>query len=91
MSTVRRRNKVKDKTHHTPHTMETRGVLFLCVTCLSLFTGTRGGKKDIYAKIVDLVSPGEEFLTEDALLSVFEQLENRVQCSGVSCGKVRRI
>ncbi len=71
--------------------METRGVLFLCVTCLSLFTGTRGGKKDIYAKIVDLVSPGEEFLTEDALLSVFEQLENRVQCSGVSCGKVRRI
>uniref|UniRef100_A0A673KP46 Zinc transporter ZIP4 n=1 Tax=Sinocyclocheilus rhinocerous TaxID=307959 RepID=A0A673KP46_9TELE len=52
-----------------------------------LFTGARGGKKDIYAKIVDLVSPGEEFLTEDALLSVFELLENRVQCSGVSCGK----
>ncbi|XP_016425105.1 zinc transporter ZIP4-like [Sinocyclocheilus rhinocerous] len=67
--------------------METRGVVFLCVTCLSLFTGARGGKKDIYAKIVDLVSPGEEFLTEDALLSVFELLENRVQCSGVSCGK----
>uniref|UniRef100_A0A672KJQ6 Zinc transporter ZIP4 n=1 Tax=Sinocyclocheilus grahami TaxID=75366 RepID=A0A672KJQ6_SINGR len=67
--------------------METGGVLFLCVTCLSLFTGARGGKNDIYARIVDLVSPGEEFLTEDALLSVFERLQNRVQCSGVSCGK----
>ncbi|XP_016348108.1 zinc transporter ZIP4 [Sinocyclocheilus anshuiensis] len=67
--------------------METRGVVFLCVTCFSLFTGARGGKKDIYAKIVDLVSPGEEFHTEDALLSAFELLENRVQCSGVSCGK----
>ncbi|XP_043073008.1 zinc transporter ZIP4-like [Puntigrus tetrazona] len=67
--------------------METRGVLFLCVTCLSLLAGARGGKKDIYARIVDLVSPGEEFLTEDALLSVFELLENRVQCSAVSCGK----
>uniref|UniRef100_A0A671PA40 Zinc transporter ZIP4 n=1 Tax=Sinocyclocheilus anshuiensis TaxID=1608454 RepID=A0A671PA40_9TELE len=65
----------------------TRGVVFLCVTCFSLFTGARGGKKDIYAKIVDLVSPGEEFHTEDALLSAFELLENRVQCSGVSCGK----
>ncbi len=71
--------------------METRGILFLCVTSLSLLTGTRGSKKDIYAKIVDLVSPGEEFLAEDALLSVFELLEKRVQCSGVSCGKVRRI
>ncbi|XP_042601680.1 zinc transporter ZIP4 [Cyprinus carpio] len=67
--------------------METRGVLLFCVTCLSLFTGARGGKKDIYAKIVDLVSPGEEFLTDDALRSVFELLEKRVQCSGVSCGK----
>uniref|UniRef100_A0A8C2Q105 Zinc transporter ZIP4 n=1 Tax=Cyprinus carpio TaxID=7962 RepID=A0A8C2Q105_CYPCA len=67
--------------------METRGVLLFCVTCLSLFTGARGGKKDIYAKIVDLVSPGVEFLTDDALHSVFELLEKRVQCSGVSCGK----
>ncbi|RXN15429.1 zinc transporter ZIP4-like protein [Labeo rohita] len=67
--------------------METRGVLFLCVTCLSLFTGAHCGKKDIYAKVVDLVSPGKEFLTENALLSLFERLENRVQCSGVSCGK----
>nr|BAP46889.1 solute carrier family 39 member 4-2 [Cyprinus carpio] len=56
-------------------------------TWANLFTGARGGKKDIYAKIVDLVSPGEEFLTDDALRSVFELLEKRVQCSGVSCGK----
>ncbi|XP_051729360.1 zinc transporter ZIP4-like [Ctenopharyngodon idella] len=67
--------------------METRGLLFLCVICLSLCTAARGGKKDIFARVVDLVSPGEEFLTEDALLSVFERLEDRVNCSGVSCGK----
>ncbi|KAF4098947.1 hypothetical protein G5714_020977 [Onychostoma macrolepis] len=67
--------------------MEARSVLVLCFACLSVFTGARGDKKDIYAKIVDLVAPGKEFLTEDALLSVFERLENRVQCSGVSCGK----
>lgn len=67
--------------------MEARSVLVLCFACLGVFTGALGDKKDIYAKIVDLVAPGEEFLTEDALLSVFERLENRVQCSGVSCGK----
>lgn len=67
--------------------METRGVLVLCFICLCAFIGARGDKKDIYARVVDLVAPGEEFLTEDALLSVFERLENRVQCSGVSCGK----
>ncbi len=68
--------------------MEARSVLVLCFACLGVFTGARGDKMDIYAKVVDLVAPGEEFLTEDALLSVFERLENRVQCSGVSCGKV---
>ncbi|XP_067267682.1 zinc transporter ZIP4 [Chanodichthys erythropterus] len=67
--------------------METRGVLVLCFACLGVFAGARADKKDIYARVVDLMSPGEEFLTEDALVSVFERLENRVQCSGVSCGK----
>ncbi|XP_026145396.1 zinc transporter ZIP4-like [Carassius auratus] len=67
--------------------MEARGVLVLCFICLCAFVGARGDKKEIYAKVVDLVAPGEEFLTEDALVSVFERLENRVQCSGVSCGK----
>ncbi|XP_073677591.1 zinc transporter ZIP4-like [Garra rufa] len=67
--------------------METRKVLFLCVTCLSLFTCAHCDIKDIYAKVVDLLSPGKEFLTEDTLPSLFERLENRVKCSGVSCGK----
>ncbi|XP_043089074.1 zinc transporter ZIP4 [Puntigrus tetrazona] len=67
--------------------MEARGVLVVCFICLCAFIGARGDKKDVFAKVVDLVAPGEEFLTEDALLSVFEGLENRVQCSGVSCGK----
>ncbi|XP_039534328.1 zinc transporter ZIP4 isoform X1 [Pimephales promelas] len=67
--------------------METRVVVVLCFVTLGVFSGARGDKKDIYAKVVDLVAPGEEFLTEDALVSVFERLENRVQCFGVSCGK----
>ncbi|CAM4639365.1 unnamed protein product [Leuciscus chuanchicus] len=67
--------------------METSGVLFLAVSCLSLCSGARGGKHDVFARVVDLVSPGEEFLTEEALLSVFERLESRLHCSGVSCGK----
>jgi len=68
--------------------METRVVVVLCFVTLGVFSGARGDKKDIYAKVVDLVAPGEEFLTEDALVSVFQRLENRVQCFGVSCGKV---
>ncbi|KAI7799248.1 solute carrier family 39 member 4-3 [Triplophysa rosa] len=54
--------------------------------CL-LLNEARGDKKDIYRKVVDLVAPGEKFLTEDALRSVFEGLEKRVQCPGVSCEK----
>ncbi|XP_073678558.1 zinc transporter ZIP4-like [Garra rufa] len=67
--------------------MKTRGVLLLCFACLGVFTGALGDKKDIYGKVVNLLAPGEEYLTEDALHSLFERLENRVQCSGVSCGK----
>ncbi|XP_056597362.1 zinc transporter ZIP4 [Triplophysa dalaica] len=67
--------------------MEIRVVLMLAVTCWSLLREARGDKKDIYRKVVDLVAPGEKFLTEDALRSVFEGLEKRVQCSGVSCEK----
>ncbi|XP_050992997.1 zinc transporter ZIP4 [Labeo rohita] len=67
--------------------METRGVLLLCFACLGVFTGASGDKSDIYRKVVDLLAPGEEYLTEDALLSLFKRLENRVQCSGVSCEK----
>lgn len=42
-------------------------------------------------KIVDLVTPGQEFLTEDAVCSLCEWLEVRVQCSGVSCGEVHHL
>uniref|UniRef100_A0A673LTM4 Zinc transporter ZIP4/12 EF-hand domain-containing protein n=1 Tax=Sinocyclocheilus rhinocerous TaxID=307959 RepID=A0A673LTM4_9TELE len=65
--------------------METRGVLGLCFACLGVFTGARGDKKDIYVTMDYFLQVNG--LTEDALLSLFERLENRVQCSGVSCGK----
>ncbi|XP_038821746.1 zinc transporter ZIP4-like [Salvelinus namaycush] len=42
---------------------------------------------DVYGKVVELVSPGEEYLDEMSVRSFFKQLEKRVQCPGVSCEK----
>ncbi|XP_065137634.1 zinc transporter ZIP4 [Paramisgurnus dabryanus] len=67
--------------------MENRVVLMLSFTCLGLCCGAHGDKEDIYRRVVDLVAPGEKILTDDAVRLVFEQLEKRVQCSGVSCEK----
>ncbi|KAA0709931.1 H-2 class I histocompatibility antigen, K-B alpha chain [Triplophysa tibetana] len=72
----------------TDQMMETGGVFVICIFYLSLFRGTCADMKDTYMKIVDLVAPGQEFLTEDAVLSLCERLERGLQCSGVSCGKV---
>uniref|UniRef100_A0A3Q3XKA4 Zinc transporter ZIP4 N-terminal domain-containing protein n=1 Tax=Mola mola TaxID=94237 RepID=A0A3Q3XKA4_MOLML len=40
-----------------------------------------------YAAVVSLVSPGEQHLTGESVRSVFNTLENRVQCGEVPCGK----
>ncbi|XP_034066384.1 zinc transporter ZIP4 isoform X1 [Gymnodraco acuticeps] len=42
---------------------------------------------EAYAAVLSIVSPGQEYLTEESLGSVFNTLEKRVQCSEVSCGK----
>lgn len=44
--------------------------------------------EEAYAAVLSIVSPGQEYLTEESLGSVFNTLEKRVQCSEVSCGKV---
>lgn len=41
-----------------------------------------------YRAVVELVSPGQPQLTADSLRSLFNRLENRVQCGAVSCEKV---
>ncbi|CAG10811.1 unnamed protein product [Tetraodon nigroviridis] len=38
-----------------------------------------------YGAVVELVSPGQQNLTADALLSVFNRLQHRVQCGEVPC------
>lgn len=43
--------------------------------------------EEMYWDVVNLVSPGEPHLSGTALRSVFNTLENRVQCSEVSCEK----
>lgn len=41
-----------------------------------------------YAAVLSVVSPGQPYLTGDSLHTVFNTLENRVQCGEVSCEKV---
>lgn len=43
---------------------------------------------EAYRAVVSLVSPGQQHLTGDSLRSLFNTLEKRVQCGGVSCEKV---
>lgn len=44
--------------------------------------------EEAYRAVVELVSPGQPQLTADSLRSLFNRLENRVQCGEVSCEKV---
>lgn len=43
--------------------------------------------EEAFRDVVNLVAPGQEYLTEVALHSLFNTLENRVQCGEVPCGK----
>ena len=62
-------------------------VILLCLS-LNLFSYAWGSPVDVYGKVVELVSPGEEYLDEMSVRSFFKLLEKRVQCPGVSCEKV---
>lgn len=44
--------------------------------------------EDAYGAVVGVVSPGQQHLTGDSLRTLFNTLENRVQCGDVPCGKV---
>lgn len=43
--------------------------------------------EEAYGAVVSVVSPGQQVLTGDSLRSLFNTLEKRVQCGGVSCEK----
>ncbi|MCI4391869.1 hypothetical protein PGIGA_G00139440 [Pangasianodon gigas] len=62
-------------------------VRVMLLFCLALLAVCRAAPEDVYMKVVRLLSPGEEYLSETALHSFFKLLEKRVQCAGVSCGK----
>ncbi|KAM9418935.1 zinc transporter ZIP4 [Salvelinus alpinus] len=61
-------------------------VILLCLS-FNLFSYAWCSPMDVYGKVVELVSPGEEYLDEMSVRSFFKQLEKRVQCPGVSCEK----
>ncbi|CAB1350801.1 unnamed protein product [Coregonus sp. 'balchen'] len=60
--------------------------ILLCLS-FNLFTYALYSPVDVYDKVVELVSPGEEYLNEMSVRSFFKLLEKRVQCPGVSCEK----
>lgn len=62
-------------------------VILLCLS-FHLFSYAWCSPMDVYGKVVELVSPGEEYLDEMSVRSFFKLLEKRVQCPGVSCEKV---
>lgn len=45
--------------------------------------------QELFRRVVDLLVPGEDILTETAVTSLLSVLENRVQCSEVPCEKVK--
>ncbi|CAL8373106.1 unnamed protein product [Boreogadus saida] len=59
-------------------------VLFACIGGAPC---TQPGIEDAYKDVVGEVSPGGEHLTEESVRSLFNTLEKRVQCDGVSCEK----
>ncbi|XP_018526260.1 zinc transporter ZIP4 [Lates calcarifer] len=70
-------------------------MFFSALFLLSLFSGwglfgsVSGSPavEEAYKDVVSVVSPGQQALTGESLRSVFNTLEKRVQCGGVSCEK----
>ncbi|KAM7373288.1 hypothetical protein PAMP_008153 [Pampus punctatissimus] len=58
-------------------------------SCWGLFGSVSGSPvvQDAYGAVVSFVSPGQQHLTGEALRSLFNTLEKRVQCGEVSCEK----
>ncbi|KAK5855000.1 hypothetical protein PBY51_005141 [Eleginops maclovinus] len=51
------------------------------------FVSASPAVEEAYAAVLSVVSPGQGYLTEESLGSVFNTLEKRVQCCEVSCEK----
>lgn len=62
----------------------------LSLLLLLIFTGCACGSpvlEQVYRDVASVVSPGKQHLSREALRSLFNTLQKRVQCSEVSCGK----
>lgn len=65
--------------------------LLLCLSLLARWFGSVSGSPavdEVYAAVVGVLSPGGQNLTGETLRTLFNTLENRVQCGEVSCEKV---
>ncbi|CAK6949363.1 zinc transporter ZIP4 [Scomber scombrus] len=64
-------------------------LLFPMLVNCCLFGSASGSPavEKAYAAVMSIMSPGEQYLTQQSLRSLFNTLEKRVQCGEVSCGK----
>ncbi|XP_027890969.1 zinc transporter ZIP4 [Xiphophorus couchianus] len=62
-------------------------LLLLSLSCCPGSVGSASAVEDAYGAVVSVVSPGQRFLTGESLRSLFNTLQNRVQCGEVPCGK----
>ncbi|XP_008420375.1 zinc transporter ZIP4 [Poecilia reticulata] len=62
-------------------------LLLLSLSCCPGSVGSSSAVEDAYSAVVSVVSPGQSFLTGESLRSLFNTLQNRVQCGEVPCGK----
>ncbi|XP_072531410.1 zinc transporter ZIP4 [Salminus brasiliensis] len=69
--------------------MENRSRVFLLafLICLARCAESHDTRQVVYGKVVNLLAPGEDDLSESAVRSFFKLLEKRVQWVGVSCEK----
>ncbi|XP_032437766.1 zinc transporter ZIP4 [Xiphophorus hellerii] len=62
-------------------------LLLLSLSCCPGSVGSASAVEDAYDAVVSVVSPGQRSLTGESLRSLFNTLQNRVQCGEVPCGK----
>lgn len=63
-------------------------LLLFSICCFPGSVGSASPVEDAYNAVISVVAPGQRFLTGESLRSLFNTLQDRVQCGEVPCEKV---
>uniref|UniRef100_A0A3Q2GA75 Zinc transporter ZIP4-like n=1 Tax=Cyprinodon variegatus TaxID=28743 RepID=A0A3Q2GA75_CYPVA len=63
-------------------------LLLFSICCFPDSVGSASPVEDAYNVVISVVAPGQRFLTGESLRSLFNTLQDRVQCGEVPCEKV---